>query len=420
MDFDSPLWFPYAQMKTMTTPPRVARGEGACLILEDGTRLVDAVSSWWCVIHGYSHPEILSAAKEQLDRLPHVMLGGLVHDGAEALARSLVRITPAGLNHVFFSDSGSVAMEVALKMAIQFWAQTGRPGKRRFLALEQAYHGDTCGVMSICDPQEGMHGLFSPLLPQQLFAPTPTAAAKCTDRMLRSDLDRLEETLETHADELAGFVVEPLLQGAGGMNIYRAEYLTAARDLCDRYGVLFLFDEIATGFGRTGTLFAAEQAGVTPDIMAVGKGLTAGYTGHAATLATDRIYEAFWDDDPMKCFMHGPTFMANPVAMAVANASIAVFECDNCLDRIARIEAALRADLLGLTGPHVADTRVIGATGVVEADSPGALAGLQDFAMARGVWIRPFGRIAYTMPPYVITDGELKQVTGVLREWFGG
>lgn len=413
-----PLWFPYAQMQTLPEPLHVEEAHGVLLRLADGRELIDSIASWWCVIHGYNHPELNAAAQAQLTKLAHVMLGGLVHAPAARLAERLVEVTPEGLNHVFFSDSGSVGVEVALKMAVQYWQNRGCREKCRILALEKAYHGDTTGAMAVCDPEEGMHSLFAGLLPQQLFLPAPSCAPGGAPESVENDLARLDQTLAQHRDVLAGFILEPLLQAAGGFNMYAAEYLRGARALCEQHEVLLLFDEVATGFGRTGTLFAAEQAGVTPDIMVLGKGLTAGYLGHAATLATDRVYSAFLGADPEQALMHGPTFMGNPLACAIALASLDLFAREDVLARVRAIEAVLREELLPLRSTAIAGTRVLGACGVVEVHAAAALRGLQAFAAERGVWLRPFGRYAYTMPPYVISPDQLRAVTQVLRDWF--
>ncbi len=412
------LWRPYAQMRRRPPDYRVDSARGARLRLEDGRELVDAIASWWCVIHGYNHPELNAALTAQLEKMAHVMLGGLTHQPAEELAARLIEITPAGLNHVFFSDSGSVGVEVALKMAAQYWRNLGHDGKTRFLALRQAYHGDTCAAMSVGDPEEGLHALFAGLLPRQDFLPAPCGGYGASAESVAADGERLRRHLEAHHETLAGFILEPLLQAAGGFNLYSPEYLKLARRWCDEYGVLLIFDEVATGFGRTGTLFAAEQAGVTPDLMVLGKGLTAGYLGHAATLATDRIYDAFLGDRPELAFMHGPTFMGNPLACAVALKSLEIFQRDGYLAKIRRIEKQLQAGLLPLTGPEILETRVLGATGVVEVKAPAVYAGMQEFAAERGVWLRPFGRYVYTMPPYVISEKELGRILAVIREWF--
>lgn len=408
---DMPLWFPYAQMKTMPTPLKVASAQGVCLHLEDGRTLVDAIASWWCVIHGYNHPVITAAAKDQLDRMSHVMMCGLTHTPAEELARTLVAITPDGLNHCFFSDSGSVGVEVAMKIAVQYWLNQGCTKKTRLLAFEKAYHGDTTGCMALCDPSDGMHCLFAGILPQHFRLPAPSEDVD-------GDMRRLEAFFEEHASETAALIIEPLLQAAGGFNIYPAAWLQRAREVCDRYDVLLIFDEVATGFGRTGTLFAADQAGVTPDVMVLGKGLTAGYCGLAATLATDKVFQAFYSESPSHALMHGPTFMGNPLACAIARASIQVFEDEGALARVARVEAQLRSEWLPMRGEGITGVRVLGACAVVEVENPTRFAGMQNFAAERGIWLRPFGRWIYTMPPYIISEDELARVISVVRDWF--
>lgn len=415
---DKTLWYPYAQMKSMAAPYEVESARGVYLHLSDGRRLIDAVSSWWCVIHGYNHPELTKAAKDQYDKMAHVMLGGLTHRPARDLAEKLVEITPEGLNHTFFSDSGSVGVEVSLKMAIQYWSNLGRPEKRKIAALKKAYHGDTTGAMSVCDPVEGMHSLFSPLLPRQYFLEAPRGGFEAEQSAVQKDLDALGQLLEARHNEIAAFIVEPLMQAAGGFNFYSPQYLKGARELCERYGALLIFDEVATGFGRTGAMFAANKAQVTPDIMILGKALTCGYTGHAATLATDKVFDAFLSDDPDKAFMHGPTFMGNPVACAVALKGVEIFEREGYMGKISRIESLLKENLLSVKSPAIADVRVLGATGVIEAKDASALEGAQKFAVERGVWLRPFGNYLYTMPPYIISDDELLKVVQTMREWF--
>jgi adenosylmethionine-8-amino-7-oxononanoate aminotransferase len=412
------LWLPYTQMQTAPPCPRVVSAEGVYLHLADGRRVIDGIASWWCAIHGYRHPELDQAVRDQLGHMAHVMLGGLVHQGAIDLAAKLVGITPAGLNHVFFGDSGSVGVEIALKMAVQFWANQGRNEKRQFVALRNAYHGDTCGCMSVCDPEEGMHALFAGIVPRQFFVPAPRCRPDGDPRQAEKDIQSLEELLAEHHGRIAAMIVEPLLQAAGGFHTYHPQYLRLAREVCDRYEVLLIFDEVATGLGRTGTLFAADQAGVCPDVMVLGKALTAGYLGHSATLATDRVYEAFLGDSPGKALMHGPTFMGNALACAVALKSIEIFQRDHYLDRVARIESLLREHLLPLRSPRIRDVRVMGAAGVIEVADPRDLRGVQEFALSHGVWLRPFGRYLYTMPPYVISNEELMQVVSTMRAWF--
>ncbi|OJA06750.1 adenosylmethionine--8-amino-7-oxononanoate transaminase [Halomonas sp. QHL1] len=419
---NTPVWHPYAHLKTQTPAPKVVGGDGTHFVLENGERLLDATCSWWCMIHGYGHPRLVAAIREQAGELCHVMLGGLTHDPADQLARELVRITPAGLNHVFYSDSGSVGMEVAMKMALQYQVLTGNPGKRKMLSLMKAYHGDTTGCMAVCDPEEGMHSLFASLLPQHHFAPAPTAPFDATTGQVEHDLSALRSVFESHHEEIAALLMEPLLQAAGGLNMTSPDYVTGARELCDEFGVLLIFDEVATGFGRTGKLFAADHAGVTPDIMVLSKGLTGGYLGHAATLATDRVHGAFIGDTPQHAFMHGPTFMGNPLACRVALESLRVFEEENYLGKIAKLSQQLQRELLedqALNAhPAVADVRVLGATAVIEAHSTEALKGVGDFARERGVWLRPIGRWLYTMPAYITSKAGITQITDVMKAWF--
>jgi len=374
------------------------------IYLEDGHELIDSISSWWCVIHGYNHKEINAAIVEQMQKFSHVMLGGLTHEPAETLAKELVRITPQGLNHVFFADSGSVGMEVAMKMAVQFWKNNGVDGKTKFASLYKGYHGDTTGVMSIGDPEEGMHHLFKGFLPKQFF--------------INPSLQEMEKLFEEHSDEIAAFVCEPLLQGAGGFNFYPPDFLKEAKPLCEKYNVLFIADEVATGFGRTGTMFACEQAEITPDIMVLGKGLTAGYLGLSATLATDKVYNSFLGETYEKAFMHGPTFMGNALACSAALASLKIFERENYLKKIARINEILKEELLGFKAKGVKETRVLGACGVIETTDNSVHKGIQEFAATRNVWVRPFLNVVYTMPPYIISEGELRKICKVMKEFF--
>jgi adenosylmethionine-8-amino-7-oxononanoate aminotransferase len=418
----SPVWHPYAHLLTQATAPKVVGGEGPRFFLEGGETLLDATCSWWCMIHGYSHPRLVAAIKEQADILCHVMLGGLTHEPADRLARELVRITPPGLKHVFFSDSGSVGMEVAMKMAVQYHHLRGKPEKHRMLSLMQAYHGDTSGCMAVCDPEEGMHSLFSGYLPRHHFAPAPQAPYDADPDEVARDLAALRSVLERHHGEIAALLMEPLLQAAGGLNMTSPLYLTGARQLCDEFDVLLVFDEVATGFGRTGKLFAADHAGVTPDIMVLSKGLTGGYLGHAATLATDRVHGAFIGESPLHAFMHGPTFMGNPLACRVALESLAVFEEERYLDKIAGLNRVLREELLEdetlRRHPDVDDVRVLGATAVIEVKDASRLQGVAAFARRQGVWLRPFGRWLYTMPAYVTPEVDMRQITGTMKGWF--
>ncbi|ABI65639.1 adenosylmethionine-8-amino-7-oxononanoate aminotransferase apoenzyme [Maricaulis maris MCS10] len=396
---DHALWRPYAQMKT--TPPAlpVLSAEGVRLTLADGRELIDGVSSWWTVCHGYRHPHIINAVKRQLDAVPHVMLGGLTHDPAECLARRLAAIAPGDLNHAFFSESGSVSVEIAMKVAVQSFINRGLRGRTRFLAFRGGYHGDTLATMSVCDPEEGMHTMFAGAIARQLIADLPTDA----DR-----IDSLDALVSDHIDTLAGVVVEPLVQGAGGMRFHDAATLQALRDLCDRHGLPLIFDEIMTGFGRLGTMFAAEKAGVTPDIMTVSKALTGGTLPLAATLVSTRLFELFWDEDPGKALMHGPTYMGNPAACAAANASLDLFEHEPRLAQVHAIEAMFAALLpTARDFPGVVDVRWQGAIGVIEMASLPELDVLKACFVDAGVWVRPFNNIIYLMPPYVISAEDL-------------
>lgn len=411
------LWYPYAQMKTMEVQYRVVKAEGVFLHLDDGRKLIDSISSWWSVNHGYNHPQITAAVKNQLDSFPHVMLGGLTHKPAEDLAEKLVEISPEGLNHVFFGDSGSVGMEVALKMALQYWVQTGRPAKKRFLALRKAYHGDTSGVMGLCDPEEGMHRIFSGLVPEQLFVNPPGLDAEDSDDLMHS-IERLETMFQKHAGEIAALVLEPLVQCAGGFNMYSPRYLMEVRRLCNQFKILLIADEVAVGFGRTGTLFAVEQAGITPDILVLGKGLTAGYLGMSATLSTSEIFNAFLDDSPLRAFMHGPTFMGNATACAAALESIRLTNTPETFKKIKAIENKLKTDLLPIRSSKIRNVRVKGAIGVIETERNSDLDGVQEFAAKHGVWLRPFERYLYTMPPYIISEAQLGRIIEIMHRWF--
>jgi adenosylmethionine-8-amino-7-oxononanoate aminotransferase len=410
----SPLWYPYAPLAAMRPPLEVVSARGARLRLADGSELIDGVASWWCVLHGYNHPALNEALQDQLGRMAHVMLGGLVHASAERLAAKLVALYP-GMQACFFADSGSVGVEVALKMAAQYWVNRGVAGKQRFVALQGGYHGDTVGAMSVGEPDDAMRAAFSGLVPAQRFVPRPDGWPATN---LSACLAALEQTLQAHHGELAAFICEPVLQGYGGFRPYDPAYLRGARALCDRYDVLMIFDEVATGFGRTGTLFACEHAGVAPDIAILGKGLSAGYLGLSATLASPRVFEAFWSADPGKAFMHGPTFMGNALACAVALRSADLFFEERRLDDVKRIEAVLRAELGDFVHPLVREVRILGAMAVLETVDDRAWHGLREWAAGQGVWLRPFQRYVYTMPPLVITDEDLRRVCRAMKGWF--
>jgi adenosylmethionine-8-amino-7-oxononanoate aminotransferase len=382
----------------------VSAASGCRIRLTDGRELVDGMSSWWCAIHGYNHAALNAALTQQLTRMAHVMFGGLTHEPAVELARRLVRLTPEPLQHVFFCDSGSVAVEVAIKMALQYWWGMGKPQKARLLTLRGGYHGDTFGAMAVCDPVNGMHERFSRILPQHLFAERPRS--RFGEPLQPGDIDGFARMIELHQEELAAVILEPIVQGAGGMWFYSAEYLRAVAELCRRHDVLLIADEIATGFGRTGRLFACEHAGVAPDIMCLGKALTGGYLSMAATLATTQVARGISADGGV--LMHGPTFMGNPLAAAVACRSIDLLLVGPWAARVGAIEKAL-ADGLRDFARHqaVAEVRVLGAIGVVETRRPVPVADLQRVFVDAGTWIRPFSNLIYLMPPYVITATEL-------------
>jgi adenosylmethionine-8-amino-7-oxononanoate aminotransferase len=404
------VWHPYAPMPATATPLLVESAAGVRLRLAGGRELIDGMSSWWAAIHGYRHPVLDAAVRDQLGRMSHVMFGGLTHEPAVRLARTLVEITPPGLAHVFLADSGSVSVEVAIKMCLQYHRSRGRPGKRRLLTWRGGYHGDTFHPMSVCDPDGGMHVLWRGVLPEQVFVPAPPGGFDTPPD--RSYLDQLAGALERHAGELAAVIVEPVVQGAGGMRFHHPGYLAALRELTTDHEVLLVFDEIATGFGRTGALFAAEHAGITPDVMCVGKALTGGYLSAAAVLCTPEVAAGISAGTDSAVLMHGPTFMGNPLACAVASASIGLLTGRDWRAEVSRIEAGLRAGLAPLAGrPGVAGVRVLGAIGVVQLDHPVDVPAATRAAADRGVWLRPFRDLVYTMPPYLVTDPEVATIT---------
>ncbi|MFC9734928.1 adenosylmethionine--8-amino-7-oxononanoate transaminase [Streptomyces roseolus] len=407
------VWHPYSPMPGRAEPLVVASASGVRLRLaepaEGHAELIDGMSSWWSAVHGYNHPVLNEAARGQLDRMSHVMFGGLTHEPAVRLAARLVEITPEPLRHVFLSDSGSVAVEVAAKMCLQYWRSLGRPGKRRLLTWRGGYHGDTWQPMSVCDPEGGMHQLWSGVLQQQLFVDEPPAAYE------ESYAELLRATVARHADELAAVIVEPVVQGAGGMRFHDPGYLRVLREACDAHGVLLVFDEIATGFGRTGTLFAADQAGVSPDVMCLGKALTGGYLSMAATLCTGAVADGISRGE-VPVLAHGPTFMGNPLAAAIACASIDLLLSGDWALEVKRIEGGLREGLAGAGSiPGVRDVRVLGAIGVVQLDHEIDMAAATRAAVREGVWLRPFRDLVYTMPPYVTEDADLARICAAVR-----
>jgi len=397
------VWLPYAQMKTVSPPLPVVGTQGARIKLADGRELIDGIASWWTASHGYNHPHIREAIERQLKQMPHVMFGGLAHEQALTLARRLAAILPGDLARVFFSESGSVAVEVALKMAIQYWINRGVPGRTRFVSFRGGYHGDTAGAMAVGDPHIEMHGALLDALPSHPVVALPRA---------KKEEHALDRVLHRYADHLAGIVVEPLVQGAGGMLFHPADVLRRLRALADRFDLLLIFDEIFTGFGRTGTMFACAQAGIAPDIITLSKALTGGTLPLAAAVATRRVFDAFWSDDPKKALMHGPTFMANALACAAANASLDLFEREPRLAQVAAISSALREGLAPCRGmPDVKDVRVKGAIGVVEMNRIADLSALRARFVEDGVFVRPLGNVIYLTPAFTISADELKTLT---------
>jgi len=399
------VWHPYAPLEGATPPYPVKSARGVHLTLEGGQLLIDGMASWWSAIHGYNHPVLNQAARTQLDDMSHVMFGGLTHRPAAELAARLVSLAPPPLEKVFLCDSGSVSVEVAMKMAIQYWAAKGQPGKQRMLAVRRGYHGDTTGAMAVCDPETGMHHLFTKILAQQFFADAPTVTRD--EDWQDDDIAGIRSLMEAHHTEIAALILEPIVQGAGGMRFYAPEYLRQVRILCDEYNVLLIADEIATGFGRTGKMFACEHAGISPDIMCMGKAITGGYMSLAAVLTTAGVSRTI-STNPPGAFMHGPTFMANPLACSIANASIDLLLDSPWQERIAAMTKAFANHLRPcLDWAGVADVRWIGGIGVMELEQPVKMASITRRFVDKGVWIRPFGRLVYVMPPYIIDDREL-------------
>lgn len=407
-------WHPYAGMPPHVANIPVVGAEGMNLRLEDGRTLLDAMSSWWAVIHGYNHPVLNAAITDQLARVSHVMFGGITHPAAAMLVDHLVELTPEPLQTVFLADSGSVSVEVALKMAIQYWHALGRPGKQRFIALRHGYHGDTSGAMSVSDPENGMHSLFADSLLEQWHAESPRSPFH--GPYDPGDLDSMTELLEENHDRVAAVIVEPIVQGAGGMRFYHPDYLKTLRALCNRFEVLLIADEIATNFGRTGKLFACEHAGIGPDIMCLGKALTGGYMTLAAAVTTEEVSRTISNAEP-GVFMHGPTFMANPLACAAANASIELLLESPWQQRVATIEQTLEEGLQSCTDvPGVKDVRVLGAIGVVEMERPVDVAAVSEIYIDQGVWLRPFNRLIYTMPPFIAEEDDILKIAKAMRD----
>lgn len=402
------IWHPYSAMKSDLPVYTVKSAEGVRLKLDDGRELIDGMSSWWCMIHGYNHPEMNAALESQLKKMSHVMFGGLTHTPAIELTNQLIDITPEPLQNIFYSDSGSVAVEVAMKMAIQYWHAKDKPEKQRFISLRSAYHGDTFAAMSVSDPETGMHNLFKDCLTKHFFVNQPVS--RFGETCNKEDITQLEDTLKKYSSQVAALILEPIVQGAGGMWFYSADYLKKAKELCEKYNVLLILDEIATGFGRTGKLFACEHADISPDIMCIGKALTGGYLTLAATMTTNEISNTIDNGQP-GVFMHGPTFMANPLACAAALTSIKLLLKSNWENNIKHIQQQMEEGLkICRTYENVKEVRVLGAIGVVEMKQAVDMKKMTEDFVEAGVWVRPFGKLVYLMPPFVINDTDLTQL----------
>ncbi len=406
------IWYPYKQMQSLGKIPTVIKAKGSMLYFEDGTQAIDAISSWWACIHGYAYRPLNRTLKKQVDRFSHVMLGGLTHTPALKLAAKLVEITPKGLNHVFFSDSGSVAVEVALKMAIQFWSNQGNKEKIKLISCKNSYHGDTFKAMQLSDDGD-FTAAFSHILEKDFEIQIPENTNEYTQ-----ELQNFEALLITHSHTIAALVIEPIIQCAGGFNVYSSDYLDALNCLCVKYNVLTIYDEVATGFGRTGKLFATNHAKCVPDIMVLGKGLTAGYIGHAATIASTKVYEAFLSDEHNKALMHGPTFMGNPLACALALKSIEIFQKKEYEKKILKIESTITHFFDTIQSEDIQGKRVLGAVGIIEVKNEKSIVGLKEFALENKVFIRPIGKMVYLMPSYRMKKKELLTILKTMKRWF--
>lgn len=413
LEFDRQhIWHPYTSTINPLTCYPVSHASGSSIYLQSGEELIDGMSSWWSAIHGYNHPLLNEAAKAQLDKMSHVMFGGLTHQPAIELCKKLLCLAPDNLEHVFLADSGSVAVEVSLKMALQYWHAKGEK-RSKFLTLRHGYHGDTFAAMSVTDPDNSMHSLYKGFLPEHIFADSPSTGFH--QQWDQSDIEDFRQQISNNHQHIAAVILEPIVQGAGGMRIYHPEFLKQVRALCDKYNTLLILDEIATGFGRTGKMFACEHAGVQPDILCVGKALTGGYMTLSATLATKQVADTVCSGEA-GCFMHGPTFMGNPLACAVATASLTIIEQGEWKKQTAQIESLFARELPSLTGfDQVKDVRWLGAIGVVETHNPVNMEYIQAQFIRQGVWIRPFGRLIYIMPPYISSEANIKQLIEAIR-----